>query len=253
MAEMTAEERAQAMVAEMSEHPAGDFRQIDIATATILAALEADLEACKLTAKYLDEGAAKLLVEYRKTLRYFINYHNKGIGQLTHAIAGAEAALSGEPSGKLIEWCIISGVPGKVLVDRERIRDISRDAESLVDELTGDLANRAQTVCDSICELLVLDHISGVPGKVLVDREALAEAFHCAWVSWAETILDEEVITLERAERWKAMFVPYAELPEEAKDQDREQVDLWLAALLKGTSHTTVEGVRRCSEDDVKA
>jgi len=56
-----------------------------------------------------------------------------------------EAALSGEPSGK-------------ALVDRERIRNISRDAESLVDELTGDLANHAQAVCDSVCELLVPDH-----------------------------------------------------------------------------------------------
>jgi len=52
--------------------------------------------------------------------------------------------------------------------------------------------------------------------------EALAELEHDQWVSWAKNIIESETITPERTERWKEMFVPYADLSEEDKDKDRE-------------------------------
>ena len=51
-------------------------------------------------------------------LRYFITYHLEGIGQLTHAIGGAEAALTDTPSDT-------------VPVERARLREIEWESEDL--------------------------------------------------------------------------------------------------------------------------
>jgi len=59
--------------------------------------------------------------------------------------------------------------------------------------------------------------------------EELASLEHDQWVEWAKNILDSEDITAERAERWKDLFIPYAELSEEMKEKDRE----WARKVLK--------------------
>jgi hypothetical protein len=49
--------------------------------------------------------------------------------------------------------------------------------------------------------------------------ERLAELEHEQWVAWSQAVAGE--VAPERRRRWEAYWVPYAELPEEVKEQDR--------------------------------
>jgi len=52
--------------------------------------------------------------------------------------------------------------------------------------------------------------------------EKLAALEHEQWMQWAKDILKTEDINKERTERWEELFVPYAELTEEMKEEDRK-------------------------------
>lgn len=56
-------------------------------------------------------------------------------------------------------------------------------------------------------------------------KEALAELEHEQWMEWARYIAGAEPISPERLERWNKLFVPYSQLTEEQKDQDRKWAD----------------------------
>ncbi len=49
--------------------------------------------------------------------------------------------------------------------------------------------------------------------------ERLAALEHEQWVLWSQAVAAE--VSEERRRRWQALWVPYAELPEEVKEQDR--------------------------------
>ena len=49
--------------------------------------------------------------------------------------------------------------------------------------------------------------------------ERLAELEHEQWVAWSKAVADE--VSAERRQRWEACWVPYAELPDDVKEQDR--------------------------------
>ena len=51
--------------------------------------------------------------------------------------------------------------------------------------------------------------------------EELAEVEHRQWMTWACAVMPE--VSTERRMRWRRFIVPYAELPEEVKELDREQ------------------------------
>jgi hypothetical protein len=57
--------------------------------------------------------------------------------------------------------------------------------------------------------------------------ERLAALEHEQWTAWSQTVADE--VSEERRRRWAAYWVPYPELPEEVKEQDRE----WARKVLK--------------------
>jgi hypothetical protein len=59
--------------------------------------------------------------------------------------------------------------------------------------------------------------------------ERLAELEHEQWQAWAQTVGPE--VSPERRQRWQAYLVPYAELPEEVKEQDRAWARKVLAIL----------------------
>jgi hypothetical protein len=74
-------------------------------------------------------------------------------------------------------------------------------------------------------------------GHILADPERLASLEHLQWMAWASSILDSEPISDERRARWKALFVPYDELPEDMKEEDRK----WARAVLAmGWDHEPV-------------
>ncbi len=52
--------------------------------------------------------------------------------------------------------------------------------------------------------------------------EKLSALEHDQWVDWAKAILKSEDISSDRAERWQTLFIPYEDLSEESKEQDRE-------------------------------
>lgn len=52
--------------------------------------------------------------------------------------------------------------------------------------------------------------------------EQLASLEHDQWVEWAKSLLASEPgISASRRERWEKLFVPYKDLTEESKEQDR--------------------------------
>ena len=52
--------------------------------------------------------------------------------------------------------------------------------------------------------------------------EALADLEHEQWMEWAKALLKSEPgISEARRKRWEKLFVPYSELSEESKEQDR--------------------------------
>ena len=65
-------------------------------------------------------------------------------------------------------------------------------------------------------------------------REKLAEIEHNQWVSWSKAIAEKENLSPERIERWKKLWVPYGELPEEAKELDREWADKAIGVIKEG-------------------
>lgn len=52
--------------------------------------------------------------------------------------------------------------------------------------------------------------------------EQLASLEHDQWMEWAKSLLKAEPgISKERKERWEKLFVPYKDLSESSKEQDR--------------------------------
>lgn len=59
-------------------------------------------------------------------------------------------------------------------------------------------------------------------------REKLAEIEHNQWVEWSKSLHENENLSGGRIDRWSEMWVPYSELTEEQKDQDRKYADIVL-------------------------
>jgi hypothetical protein len=62
-------------------------------------------------------------------------------------------------------------------------------------------------------------------------REQLAELEHRQWMEWSQHLAAAEGLSADRLARWRARWVPYAQLPEAIKDQDRVYADRILALL----------------------
>ncbi|AYK07748.1 hypothetical protein [Brevibacillus laterosporus] len=57
--------------------------------------------------------------------------------------------------------------------------------------------------------------------------EKLADLEHEQWVKWSKSVAPE--VSLERRERWQAYWIPYSDLSEEVKEQDR----IWARKVLE--------------------
>jgi len=51
--------------------------------------------------------------------------------------------------------------------------------------------------------------------------EALAELEHEQWIEWSKSLAQNENLSLERVARWEKLWIPYEDLSEESKEQDR--------------------------------
>lgn len=60
--------------------------------------------------------------------------------------------------------------------------------------------------------------------------EKLAALEHEQWITWAATLMEKEPdISAARKERWRGLMVPYAQLSESSKEQDRK----WARKIVK--------------------
>jgi hypothetical protein len=75
--------------------------------------------------------------------------------------------------------------------------------------------------------------------------EQLAELEHEQWVAWSKNLAREEQLSFSRVMRWQQLWKPYAELPEDEKEHDRNWARKVLKALLgiKGSLSITAIGV----------
>lgn len=62
-------------------------------------------------------------------------------------------------------------------------------------------------------------------------REYLAELEHEQWVKWSKSIAQAEKLSPDRLLRWQKLWVPYKDLTEKQKDQDREWADKTIALM----------------------
>ena len=60
-------------------------------------------------------------------------------------------------------------------------------------------------------------------------QEELAELAHRLWTYWSQHIAEEEDISEDRLERWKGLWIPYEDLKEEDKGDDRRLVQRFLS------------------------
>jgi hypothetical protein len=58
--------------------------------------------------------------------------------------------------------------------------------------------------------------------------ERVAEVEHEQWTAWSQTVAPE--VSAERRARWRKLWVPYKDLPEDEKEKDREWARKALAA-----------------------
>jgi hypothetical protein len=56
-------------------------------------------------------------------------------------------------------------------------------------------------------------------------REKLSALEHDQWVQWSQQIAKTENISADRLARWKKLWVPYSQLSESYKDDDRKWAD----------------------------
>ena len=63
--------------------------------------------------------------------------------------------------------------------------------------------------------------------------EALADLIHEQWMEWAQNLMDKEDLSPDRVERWKGYMVPYSELTEEVKEEDRKWARKYMKRLAR--------------------
>ncbi len=71
----------------------------------------------------------------------------------------------------------------------------------------------------------------GWPRTVPGLRDEIAELEHEQWIEWSQHLAACEPLSPERLARWRASWIPYDELSEEAKEMDRAYGDRILALL----------------------
>lgn len=95
-----------------------------------------------------------------------------------------------------------------------------------------------------------------LPADIEGIREVVARQEHEQWMRWAKNIMPELKNALDklpegckvadtiwrRLMRWELLLIPYSELTEEQKNQDRKEADIVLSKL-------TEHGVVRLAED----
>jgi len=52
--------------------------------------------------------------------------------------------------------------------------------------------------------------------------EGLAELEHKQWMYWSKDLVKQKLVPNETIKRWNKMWIPYKDLPEDIKEEDRK-------------------------------
>ena len=61
--------------------------------------------------------------------------------------------------------------------------------------------------------------------KILNLREKFAELEHEQWITWSKSVADIEDISENKLNRWRNFWIPYSQLDEYVKEDDRKWAD----------------------------
>jgi len=74
-----------------------------------------------------------------------------------------------------------------------------------------------------------------MPNLSVIEKSALIEELarleHNQWVKWSQSVAESEPISESRSQRWTTLWVPYADLPENVKEQDRQWARMVFALI----------------------
>ncbi len=73
-------------------------------------------------------------------------------------------------------------------------------------------------------------------------KEELAKLEHEQWMEWSKNLHSNEKLSPERIDRWTKMWIPYSELTEEQKDQDRVYAEKSMALFMAVLEEIIAEG-----------
>ncbi len=76
--------------------------------------------------------------------------------------------------------------------------------------------------------------------------EALAALEHEQWMAWSKSLAAAEPLSAERVERWRGLWVPYADLSEQEKDADRVWAEKALAIVADPLASALTLEYREC-------
>jgi hypothetical protein len=93
----------------------------------------------------------------------------------------------------------------------------------------GNVKNGARIVAAGALGLSMLLVIRGCGSERAV-VERVAEVEHEQWMAWSKNVAPE--VSPERRARWRKLWVPYKDLPEEEKEKDRA----WARRALEAAS-----------------
>lgn len=76
--------------------------------------------------------------------------------------------------------------------------------------------------------------------------EALAALEHDQWMTWSKSLAAAEPLSEERVERWRRLWVPYADLSEHSKASDRVWAQKALTAVAEPLETALTLEYREC-------
>lgn len=113
---------------------------------------------------------------------------------------------------------------------------LDAEIQRLVDDQGIEKDVAEQMICNSWSRQWAADDITHSAAELksegsFMQQERLADLIHQQWMSWAASIMGSERLSTARVERWTQYMIPYAELDEQTKEEDRRWARRFMAVL----------------------
>jgi len=111
-----------------------------------------------------------------------------------------------------------------VMYDIPTNNKLIKKAEEIIDNYAHDYRDMAMSeyILKGVLLSLRYDIFKLWEGEMRENKlEQLAELEHEQWEEWSKNIASNENISQDKIDRWRKLWIPYKDLSENAKDQDR--------------------------------